>query len=1493
VRLRLPIPDLHLPRVELPAPVRDLQHWLGGRDGRVARRSSVVDGHAHVEVRGALDPGRPALGGAIKEALERLDGVQWAEVDGIIGRAVVLFDPEAIELDDLIDAIEVVEEAHDTTGERFAHHLPDHPDDLEPIHRRTYAIAADVVGLGVVAAGQTLRLARIPAEVPGLIALADGQPRIRGVLERRIGPPATDMVVATANATAQALGQGAIGLLVDIGHHSARIGEQLARRDAWRRRQADLLGSPTTVAHRPIDLPPRPTPLPKGDIERYTDGAAIASLAGVGATFGLTRNPRRAADLVLAGVPKAATLGRELFASTLAMALSSHDILVMDPAALRRLDRVTTVVIDARLVSSGRWGIDQVAPIAEGAAAGRCEVRCRTLLDPADPTADRQRGSWSLRRWRRDSRAPRGTDAEARRLRHGGRLVLGLWHGERLVALVSLVEEPEPLAEQFLASASAGGLRTVLAGSTDALAERLGVDDRWPASRVADDIRIAQAEGEVVMYASARAHRGLLASDVGIGVVVPGRRVPTGADLIVHLGLGHAWLLLEAVQRAREVSRRSALLAVAGASTGAGWALVGPGRLAASHLMLAVNASAAVSMATGALAGMGVAGTPMPRSPVRHRWHELSASAVLDLVASAPEGLSTVEHELRQRQELARLEPEELHLAGAVWEELANPLTPLLVAGAALSAAVGSITDAGLVLGVVGVNAGVGAVQRLRTERQLAELDLDGTSSVTLRTAEGPIVVPADQLVVGDVIELEAGDAVPADCRLLSGEEVEVDESSLTGESHLVVKSVHATPGATVAERACMLYEGTFIAAGDAVAVVVAVGADTEVGRSRLAAVAPPPSGVEQRLQRLTDVTIPVTIAAGVAATGLGFLFRRPTREAIGSGVSLTVAAVPEGLPAVATLAQVASARRLASRHALVRNPRAIEALGRVQQVCFDKTGTLTEGRLSLALVSDGDEEWAPSDLPARGRDVLRMARWATPAVNGSGALPHATDQAVHVAAEAHDLDDASTGWVRLADLPFESRRAMHAVLGRRGPRGRRLVAVKGAPETVLPRCQAWRAGGQVRALDPEALRELEEHIHRLGRRGLRVLVVASAPVPAGAVLTEPDDLPPLVVEGFVAISDPVRPAAAAAVALLQGAGVHLAMITGDHPSTAEAIAAELGMLNGSVVLTGVDIDGMADDELDRVIGDTAVFARVTPLQKVRIVAAYQRIGRPVAMTGDGANDAAAIRLADAGIALGGRGSDAARASADVVVTDDRIETIVDAVVEGRAMWESVRGAVAILVGGNLGEMGFTLTGAALGGQAPLNPRQLLLVNLLTDLAPALAIALREPDVSPDALLRAGPDASLGPALLRDIAVRATTTASAATVAYGIARFTGTPTRARTVGLATLVGTQLAQTVVAGGTRPTVLAATGLSVGALVVAVQTPGVSQFFGCRPLGPVGWTLATTTSLGATATSIALPWVGDRIGEAALDAGAGLVRRLPPALTWIPTPSPGAAP
>jgi cation-transporting P-type ATPase I len=357
----------------------------------------------------------------------------------------------------------------------------------------------------------------------------------------------------------------------------------------------------------------------------------------------------------------------------------------------------------------------------------------------------------------------------------------------------------------------------------------------------------------------------------------------------------------------------------------------------------------------------------------------------------------------------------------------------------------------------------------------------------------------------------------------------------------------------------------------------------------------------------------------------------------------------------------------------------------------------------------------------------------------------------------------------------------------------------------------------------------------------------AGAPEPAVTDVPDEETVRDLVFLGFLVLADPVRDSAAPAMAQLQGAGVQAVMITGDHPATAEAIAATVRPQDSpGRVVTGADLDEIDDADLPRRLAEIDVIARCSPAQKVRIIEAYRRAGKIVAMTGDGANDAPAIRLADVGIALGRRGIPAAQAAADLVVSDDRLETIIAALIEGRAMWTSVRQALGILVGGNLGESAFAVLGAAVTGRSPLNARQLLLVNLLTDLAPALAIARRPPPGhEPADLLRAGPDQPLEAGLTHEVAARGVSTLAGATGAWLAARLTGRSRRASTVALAALVGTQLGQTVLTGGVDRDVWFAGAGSAAALTGAIQTPGLSQFFGCTPLGPVGWGIAVSSA------------------------------------------------
>jgi cation-transporting P-type ATPase I len=887
---------------------------------------------------------------------------------------------------------------------------------------------------------------------------------------------------------------------------------------------------------------------------------------------------------------------------------------------------------------------------------------------------------------------------------------------------------------------------------------------------------------------------------------------------------------------------------------GAALTLTGPPATATRRVMTAVNVASTLSLGNGVRLATDLALRPPP--PVRDRtpWHAMEVEAVLERLGSSAAGLDDEE---AQRRHLAPERPPSaaVLLGRSVLGEVMTPLTPILGAGAGLSAAFGSLTDAAMVSSVVGFNALIGGVQQFRADRAIAQLGGRHQETVLVVRGGGEREIGPEELVPGDVVRLKAGELVPADCRILDAVALEADESSLTGESLPVAKTASPSLATAVAERSSMLYEGTSVAAGQATAVVVATGPRTEARMGALLAATPTAtSGVEARLGRLTSLSSPVALGSGLALAGLGALRGLSLREVAGASVSLAVAAVPEGLPLLATMAQLSAARRLSALGALVRAPRAVEALGRVDVVCADKTGTLTEGRIRLRRVAEGQVEERVEELSSRGRRVVAAGLRASPDDQLED-VPHPTDRALLRA--GRELGESETsgapGWRRISELPFEPSRGFHAVLGRSG--GQLLLSVKGAPEEILPRCTRRRQADELRPLDDPGRAELASQASHLAQQGLRLLAVAES-----AEVAEPslDDasVRDLTFLGFLGFSDRVRPAATTALTDLQHAGIQVLMITGDHPSTAEGIATELGLPTGRIV-TGTELDALGDAELEAALSQARVFARVTPTHKVRIVAALQRMGRVVAMTGDGANDAPAIRLADVGIALGARSTQAARDAAGLVVVDDRIETIVAAVLEGRALWTSVREAVAILVGGNLGEIGFTLAGALLGGRSPLNARQLLLVNLLTDALPSVAIATRPPSRrSPEDLLREGPEASLGAPLNRTIAWRAGATAAGASGAWLAARMTGSRAHADTVGLVALVGTQLGQTLAVGWRDPVVLAAGLGSAAALAATVQTPGVSQLFGCRPLGPLGWTQALTSAGLATAGALVLP-------------------------------------
>jgi cation-transporting P-type ATPase I len=1367
---------------------------------RRTRRRWSTPGRVHLELRQVPAADAPGYGARVEDALGELDAVDWAEVNPYLLRVVVAHDPGVVTIEELEAALERAEAECGADRHGFRTEGPEHPGDHEPIVRDFLALGADVVGLGLSLVGRARRVRPLPIEIDiaALVSVVEGAPRVRRLVERRVGSPIADLALSVANALGQGLAQGPLGPVVDIAHRVSLYGELVARRRVWEQREPELCEKPIPGGIAPPPSDPRPCPVPRGPVETYADRAWFGSLAGFGLAFAITRRMDRAVAALYAGLPKAGKLGREAFAAQLGRSLADRGVLPLDHSSLRILDRVDCLLLEADAVFE---------------------------------------------------------DGDDHALRTG--------------------------AEDVLAAAERAGLRTLVAGGDADMAARLPVDGTVPGGAdLCDAVRAEQQDGRVVcLIASGTASTALAAADCAIGLSLPGAAPPWGADLVCADDLAPAFLVLAAVQEARAVSRESVVLAGAGAAGGLLLAFGGllPGTT--QRATTAVNAATAMAIVNGARRGISVTRRAVPVRVDRTPWHALDVDEVLELVGSSPDGLPDEDARRRATPHAAEAPPA-TQFTRAVVEELANPLTPVLGAGAALSAAVGSFGDAAMVSGVMVLNSIVGGAQRLRADRAIAALVRRRQRIVTVVRAGEERSLSTDDLVVGDVMRLRSGESVPADCRIIGGGPLEVDESSLTGESLPIAKRASATDAALVAERTSMVYEGTSIAAGEATVVVVAVGDQTEARRSVLLGGPPPPSGVEARLRSLTALTIPVSLGAGAGVIAIGMLRGRSLRQTIGAGVSLAVAAVPEGLPLLATVAQLGAARRLSSRGALVRNPRAIEALGRVDVVCADKTGTLTVGHIETQVVSDGKTE-APIDaVPPSLRRVLAVALRATPDPGGER-LPHPTDRAILRGAEvaAVTVDDGGEDWGRLSEMPFEPARGFHAVLGATG--AKLGVTVKGAPEIVLPRCRRWARPGGDAPLTEDDRASLAQAASDLARRGLRVLALAERDA------EHRDDLADhrvgnLSFTGFVGLSDPARDTAAEAIRNLRGAGVDVVMITGDHPSTAEGIAAELDLLDGGKVTTGAEIDTLSDDDLAAAVAQTHVFARVTPAHKVRIVGAFQRSGRAVAMTGDGANDAPAIRLADVGIALGKRSTAAAQDAADLVVVDERIETIVDAVLEGRGLWASVRDAVAVLVGGNLGEIAFTLLGTMVDGTPPLNARQLLLVNLLTDAAPALALALRAPrELAPEALLGEGPEASLGHSLDRAIVWRGLATAGGATSAYIVARLTGTPGRARTVALVALVGGQLGQTLVAGGRSPAVTAA-GLGSGAVLAGiVQTPGVSQLFGCRPLGPVAWATGLSAAAGATAGAVVAPRIVEAVARMLRDrVGVSVPEALLPA-------------
>jgi Ca2+-transporting ATPase len=664
--------------------------------------------------------------------------------------------------------------------------------------------------------------------------------------------------------------------------------------------------------------------------------------------------------------------------------------------------------------------------------------------------------------------------------------------------------------------------------------------------------------------------------------------------------------------------------------------------------------------------------------------------------------------------------------------QMASPLVALLVAAGAASLALGEIADAIAIGAIVVINAIVGFVQEDRATRAVLALRSMTAPRARVLRDGGLAVIPAAEVVRGDVLVLEAGDLVAADARLLEAHALSVNEAPLTGESMPAAKSIApAAPDAPLAERTDHVFLGTSVATGTGQAEVTAVGMSTELGRvARLLATAEPgPTPLQVRLARVGRMLLvaSVAIVAVVAVLGLargGSLF-----QVFLTGVSLAVAAVPEGLPAIVTIALAVGVQRMAARHALIRRIAAVETLGCSTVICTDKTGTLTTGVMTVRDLTGDDE-----------RRLLDAAAACCDAELGAG-VGDPTELAILAAAARRGIDRAEIerDRPRVEVEPFDPQRKQMSIRRADGIR-----YVKGAFEAVAPRCTAG------------AIATIGEAVARMGAAGLRVLAVAAGH----------DERLELL--GAVGIADPPRPEAIDAIAVSRAAGISTVMITGDHPATAQAIAREMG------------------------IDAANVHARATPEDKLRLVRAWKERGAVVAMTGDGVNDAPALREAHVGIAMGRTGTEVTREAADVVLADDDFASIVAAVEEGRAIFENIRKTLVYLLSGNAAELAIMLIAALLGMPLPLLPLQLLWINLVTDGLPALALVT---DPKEPGLMARPPRRPDEPMLGRTewwrVLVTAAVEATVVLVVFGVTLAQRDLATARTLAFSTLVFSEL------------------------------------------------------------------------------------------------------
>ncbi|CAH1070316.1 calcium-translocating P-type ATPase, PMCA-type [Candidatus Nitrotoga sp. 1052] len=717
-----------------------------------------------------------------------------------------------------------------------------------------------------------------------------------------------------------------------------------------------------------------------------------------------------------------------------------------------------------------------------------------------------------------------------------------------------------------------------------------------------------------------------------------------------------------------------------------------------------------------------------------NNWHTLSTDEAAQRLETNPQsGLSSADAAKRLAQYGANELKEKR--ARSLWrmllDQFADFMIIVLIGAAVVSGIVGDVEDTIAIIVIVILNAVIGFVQEYRAEQAMAALKRMAEAGAHVLRDGRTEIVNASRLVPGDVVLLEAGNVVPADLRIIETARLKIDESALTGESVAVEKQTQALTiaAAPLGDKICLAYKGTIVTYGRARGLVVATGMNSELGKiaALLSEDSETKTPMQKRLARFGKLLALAALAVCALVFIVGVLRGEPILLMFMTAVSLAVAAIPEALPAVVTVSLALGARKMVKQHALIRRLPAVETLGSVTFICSDKTGTLTQNKMrATAIYADGAlrDTWQDENKSEPWSTLFHALALSNDAHldRHNKARGEPTEAALLHAAQAAGWDKTAleSETPRLKELPFDSERKRMTTF--HGTAENVIAYTKGSPEAVLPCCERVLMADGEQNIDRAALLQQTES---MAADGLRVLAIAYRHWPALPASERPDELESeLIFLGFVGLIDPPRSEAKGAVSLCKSAGITPVMITGDHPATARAIARELGILvnDDGRVMTGVELEQLDQTAFEAEVEHVRVYARVDPAQKIKIVQALQDKGEVVAMTGDGVNDAPALKAADIGIAMGKGGTDVAREAAHMVLLDDNFATIVHAVREGRRIFDNIRKFIKYTMTSNAGEIWTIFLAPFLGLPIPLLPIHILWINLVTDGLPGLAL---------------------------------------------------------------------------------------------------------------------------------------------------------------------------